>query len=251
MKIVSIHQPAYLPWLGFFHKLLVSDIFVILETTQFEKNSFVNRNKIRTANGWTWLTVPLLTKGHFEKTIRDMTWNPAVSWPRKHLESIKLAYSKAPFFSHYYPILVDWLAQAKGFHPLLMTMLRFFAAELEATTQLIGSSELKASARKSDLILEICRELGADLYFSGPQGADYLDLEAFHRFGIDVHLQDYRHPIYLQTYSGFESHMGIIDCLMNHGPEGTRAIIFEGNQSKSDLISIVPHRPVAGKVEIS
>ena len=87
MKVISIHQPAYLPWLGYFHKILLSDVFVYLDTVQFEKNSFINRNKILGASGSFWLTVPVKTKGHTDKTLMDLEIN-GDHWKIKHIKSI-------------------------------------------------------------------------------------------------------------------------------------------------------------------
>ena len=229
MSVVSIHQPAYLPWLGYFHKLMLSDVFVVLDNTQFEKNSFINRNKIRTGQGWTWLTIPLLTKGHFERTIADMEWDPAARWQRKHSESIRQAYGRAPFFDTYYPPLQAFLDGATRFSTLLVDMLRYFAAEVGADTRIVCASDLGVDGRKSDLILNICTALDARTYVSGSLGANYLDRAAFERAGLEIVVQQYRHPEYQQQHEPFEPFMAIIDCLMNHGGARTAELIVEGN----------------------
>lgn len=229
MSVVSIHQPAYLPWLGYFHKLMLSDVFVVLDTTQFEKNSFINRNKIRTAQGWTWLTIPLLTKGHLEKTIADMEWDPAVRWQRKHGETIRQAYSRAPYFDEQYPALQGFLDGATRFSTLLLDMLRYFAAQIGARARIVCASELAVDGRKSDLILNICTALNATTYVSGALGANYLERAAFERAGVEVIVQQYHHPRYQQLHEPFEPFLAIIDCLMNHGGDRTAALIVEGN----------------------
>ena len=99
--IVSIHQPAYLPWLGYFHKILRSDVFVFLDTVQLEKNGFANRNRVRTRSGVRWLTVPLLIKGHMGRSIRGMQINRAAGWQRKHLRTMEQAYRNRPHYDRY------------------------------------------------------------------------------------------------------------------------------------------------------
>jgi hypothetical protein len=239
MKVVSIHQPAYLPWLGYFHKLLLADTFVVLDSTQFEKNSFINRNRIRTANGWSWLTIPILTKGHLEKSIREMEWDPRQKWQRKHLATLRQAYARAPHADRYLPVLEELIGQAESFDSLLMRMLTFFAAELGAETRIVRASELRAAGHKTDLLLAICEELGADVYVAGKLGAGYLDHETFDAAGVAVHTQEYEHPVYAQAHPGFEPYMSVIDCMMMHGGTGTRAIVMRGNLSRVELERLV------------
>lgn len=221
--------------MGYFHKLMLSDIFVVLDTTQFEKNSFVNRNRVRTAQGSTWLTIPMKTKGHLGRTIREMAWDETVPWQRKHVETIRQAYSRAAYFDRYFPAMREFLESASGFSPLLMNMLRYFAGELGAATRIVAASDVAAGGRKSELVLNICRELGAGTYVAGAQGADYLDRDAFRAAGVDVWVQAYTHPVYRQFYQPFEPFMGIIDCLMNHGASETAALVFEGNATKAQI----------------
>ena len=103
--IVTAHQPAYLPWLGYFDKIARADVFVFLDDVQFEKNSFINRNKIKTAQGGQWLTIPVRSKGHTDDTLRTTRVNAEVPWREKHLKAVALNYKKAPFFEQRYPKL--------------------------------------------------------------------------------------------------------------------------------------------------
>ena len=97
--IVSINQPAYLPWLGYFHRIAISDVHVVLDHVQFEKNSYCNRNKIRVGNDACWLTVPVQTKGKFgELPISDLQIAENLSWQRKHWEGLRMNYASAPHF---------------------------------------------------------------------------------------------------------------------------------------------------------
>ena len=96
--IVAGHQPEFIPYMGFFSKISKADVFVIVDHIQFNKKYFQNRNKIKTREGWMWLTVPVITKGRFEQKIREVEINNSLNWQRKHWASITLNYQKAPFF---------------------------------------------------------------------------------------------------------------------------------------------------------
>jgi hypothetical protein len=217
--IVSINQPAYLPWLGYFHRIAAADLHVVLDHVQFEKNSFTNRNKIRTREGWTWLTVPLQTKGRFgDLAIDEVLIARDDRWRRKHWDTMRFAYAKARAFAdeaEYWEAvygrpwerLADLQRETTG-HVL---------EALRINTPLRFSSELQVTGAKADLVLGLCRELGATTYLSGPLGRDYLDEDAFARAGIEVRYDDYAHPVYPQAHPGFEPAMAAVDLIFNHG----------------------------------
>ncbi|MCW0234920.1 MAG: WbqC family protein [Ferrovibrio sp.] len=215
--IVSIHQPAYLPWLGYFDKIRRADRFIYLDTVQFQKSSFQNRNKIRTADGWTWLTIPVETKGRlFDTPLRDTLINNRIDWRRKHRAAIEMNYRRAPHFAQVFPRLSgfydrDWTYLSA----LCLEMLRTFSTWLSIPTEIVAASEMPAiEGTKSDLVLNLCLAAGATTYLSGSQGRDYLELDKFKAAGIVVEFQDYQHPTYTQTYPGFEPNMGLVDLLM-------------------------------------
>lgn len=125
---VSAHQPAYLPWLGYFEKIKRCDIFVYLNHVQFEKNSFINRNKIRTAGEDLWLTVPVLQKGHTESLIKDLKIDLRTPWQKKHLKSIYHSYHKAPCFAELYPRLEQLYSQSlESFDQFCFAHLKFWS----------------------------------------------------------------------------------------------------------------------------
>ena len=216
-RIVSIHQPAYLPWLGYLDRIRRSDVFVFLDNVQFQRNSFQNRNKVRTAQGWTWLTVPLLSKGHTEGVLSDIEINPAQPWQRKHLSTIAQSYAGAPFRER----VMSWLApfysaQWAGLADLCWAMLETHLKQFNITTKLVRARDMDdRGERKSNLVLDLCRQLDATTYISGPQGRGYIDEASFASAGIELRYDDYRHPIYPQLHGGFESHMAAIDLMMN------------------------------------
>ena len=218
--IVSINQPAYLPWLGYFHRIAISDAHIVLDDVQFEKNSFTNRNKVRTHDGWCWLTVPIKTAGKFgDLAINQVEIASEKPWASKHWSTLRLNYSKAPFFdehAHFLEALYrrEWHKLTDLAREITDYLLNAFAVR----TRLYFSSQIKVRGRKDELVLNLCRELGATVYLSGPLGRNYLREELFHDQGIAVRYHDYHHPTYSQVYSGFEPYMAALDLLLNAGP---------------------------------
>lgn len=236
MKVVSIHQPAYLPWLGYFHKVAASDVFVFLDTVQFEKNSFTNRNRIRTRDGTQWLTVPVNLKGHTARQISEIEISSDERWKRKHTGSIQMSYGKAGHFDRFYPDVERFILNAgNSFSDLVYDMTIHFLEKLKIDTEVIRSSALPVDGRKSELVMNICKHLGADVYLSGKLGRDYIDGEHFRENGVEVAFQDYRHPVYRQTYDGFFEGMCVLDLLMNTGKAEALPIIMSGNVKREEL----------------
>ena len=226
--IVSINQPAYLPWLGYFERIARSDVHIVLDHVQVEKNSFTNRNKVRTATGWCWLTVPMKTKGRFgDLAIRSVEIE-GEAWRRKHWETIRQSYARAPFFDVHAPAFEalyarDWthlLGVCDAATRLLLDVLGI-------RTRLLRSSEMEPQGAKDALVLDLCRKAGATTYLSGALGRQYLHEEVFAESGIRVAYQDYEHPVYPQAHPGFEPFMAAVDLLFNCGPDA-HAILSRG-----------------------
>jgi hypothetical protein len=228
--IVSIMQPAYLPWLGYFDRIAISDLHIVLDSVMLERSSktrFTNRNKIRTPEGWAWLTVPIRTARRGQPLIQEVEIDNEQPWTGKHWRSLAQTYSKAPFFAEhrawfeaYYQR--SWTCLA----PLLRESTEYLLDAFHIGTPRLYSSELKILGQKSDLILSICRYVGAKAYLSGPFGRDYLDHDAFAAAGIELIFHDYSHPVYSQVHPGFEQYMSAIDLLFNHG-QTSRVIMTE------------------------
>lgn len=234
-RIVTIHQPEHLPWLGFFHKISQVDLFVILDSVQFRKNYFQNRNKIRTINGWTWLTVPV--KRNINTLIKDVEIDNSQNWRRKCWNSIYFAYKKAPFFSEYRNTLKkkykrEWINLCE----LNILLIKQFLSFLSLKPIILRSSEINVHGKGSELILNICKKVDADTYISGIFGKEYLKLSDFEEAGIEVVFQEFHHPIYKQLYEPFIPGMSIIDLLFNHGPDSLDIIMGRGASVKGSLI---------------
>lgn len=237
--ILTIMQPAYLPWLGYFDRIAKSDVFVVLDHVQMDmssKTKFANRNKIRTKDGWIWLTVPLKTKGkHGDLYLNEIEIADDSSWSRKHLASLDANYRKASFYKEQRDFLNDVYDRK---WPLLCDMCdevtRYLLNAFDIKTQVLYSSQLKSRTTKSDLILDLCLEVGATEYISGPFGREYLDREAFKKAGIKVWFHDYPHPVYTQAFDGFEPYMSALDLLLNHGPDSRKILESPRGSLKSE-----------------
>ena len=230
--IVSINQPAYLPWLGYFQRIAVSDVHVVLDDVQFEKNSFVNRNRVRAAGGATWLTVPVLTAGRFgELPIAALEIDNRAPWRRKHWATLGQAYGAAPYFADHEPFFHtvyqrDWTRLAE----LCAEVTRYLLDAFGIATPVVRSSDLAASGAKDELVLDLCRKTGATTYLSGALGRDYLREELFADAGIAVAYQDYEHPEYTQLRGPFLPFMAAVDLLFLHGPASLGILLGDGQR---------------------
>ena len=230
--IVSIMQPAYLPWLGYFHRLLLSDVHIVLDSVPASKGDYSNRNRIRTAQGWSWLTVPLIGD-RLTTPISELQSDPKQRWYEKHWRSIELAYRRAPYFeAHADAVRASLFGSNGSLEDACLCALRPVLSASGIETPLRFSRDLDVAERKSDLVLRLCERVGATTYLSGPFGRDYLDLPSFERAGIDVRFHDYVHPEYPQVYPGFEPYMSAIDLLFNCGPR-TRDMLDYGRSSRN------------------
>lgn len=218
MLTVTIHQPGYLPWLGFFDKMAQSDIFVLLDDVQYEKNWFDNRNKIKTANGPIWLTIPV--KVSFGQRLNEVGVENKLPWRRKHYQSICDNYRRTPYFERYQAFFQNLYEQEwNTLIDLNLAIIQYLRQELGLKTKLIRSSGLRTNGQKGDRILEICDQLGADRYLSGQFGRNYLDEKKFEAKNIRVVYQDFHHPVYRQLFGDFLPALAAIDLLFNCGPD--------------------------------
>jgi hypothetical protein len=228
-------QPAYLPWLGYFDRIYRSDVFIVLDHVQMDQNSktkFTNRNKIRTSNGWAWLTVPLKTKGkHGEAFINQLEIVDDSGWRQKHWGSLANAYARAPYFKDHKPYFESVYQKPWCLlNDVMSDTFNYFMKSLGLTRTILYSSQLNVAGHKDDLILNLCREVKADVYISGPFGRDYLNAGSFREASIELQFHDYAHPTYRQCYQGFEPFMSIVDLLFNHGPESLA--VLTGNKKE-------------------
>ena len=222
--IAAIHQPQYIPWLGYIDKIDRSDVFCFLDNVQYKKNDFQNRNRIKTASGWQWLTLPVCYR--FPQKINEVTINNEVNWKRKHLQALITNYQKSPFFEKTIAVFQRLYSQQwQGLSDLNIEMVRCLLDLLEmGDKKSVLASTLSDSDDPNERLIDICRALGCDTYLAGAGGADYMDLARFENAGIKVVFQDFRHPEYPQLFGNFISHLSTADLLFNCGPESLQYI---------------------------
>lgn len=218
-KIVSIHQPNYIPWIGYFYKIFKSDYFVILDVVQYPRGkSFAARNKIKTSNGVTFLTIPIsIPKGEDGKVKYTDVKFANTKWKRKHLKTVELNYKKAKYFDEVFPIYRDVIGSAKDFTAMNIELIKKISNYLNIDTKIILLSELlEKFGQKTQLIIDICKKLNANVYLSGTGGGRvYNEEDKLNDNGIELEYSKFQHPKYSQLWGGFESHLSIIDILFN------------------------------------
>lgn len=224
--IVAIHQPCFLPWLGYLQRMAQADLFVILDHVQFEKENYQNRTRILTDGEPLWLTVPLVQRSHKERILDKEIDNRVEGsrwWARRQFATLQRSYRNSGFFNAYAPelksIFESRMVRLADLNRALLELLR---EAFDIRTPLVKSSALGVSGAKSDLVLEICKAAGADTFLGGMGGTRaYLDREAFARAGIGVAWQEFRHPTYRQCGSApFIAGLSSLDLLFNCGPKG-------------------------------
>ncbi len=232
MTIAAIMQPTYLPWIGYFSMIDRADIFVFLDSVQFNKRSWQQRNRIKGPNGEIMLTVPVLTKGRRDQLIKDVKINYGEKWAEKHLGTIKQNYMKAPFFYDYFSKLETILSSnIESLADMNISIIRMLMSEFGITTETIGSSSLEPSGSKADLLADVCKKTGADVYLSAPGSREYIEQSnSFEREGIELIYHNYEQPEYDQLYGDFLPYMGAVDLLFNAGTE-SETIIRKGIES--------------------
>lgn len=225
--IVSIHQPDYLPWLGFFDKISLCDVFVLLDNVQFSKNYFTNRNKIRTSQEWTWLTVPVLTKGKSDQKIDEVKINNISEkrWAEKQWKSIEQNYRKAPFFSEHADFFYQLYSKEwDSLTELNKTIIYYLVDAFGIKTRICEVAEIGAKGNGTGLLFDICQALGANTYLSGAFGKEYLDETLFTNHGIKVIYQEFLHPEYKQVFEPFIPNMSAIDLIFNYGNQSLQIL---------------------------
>lgn len=223
---IGILQPGYLPWLGFFEQMAKVEFFVFLDDVQYTKKDWRSRNRIRTKDGWIWLTVPIITKGKFKQKILEAKIDNSFNWRRKHWRSLEIWYQKAPYFKNYKDFLKNLYSKEWEYLvDLDLEMIKYLAKALGIKTPTVRSSELKAKGEKTGRVVNICKEVGANLLYDGKAAKDFIDEDLMKRNKIEIEYQDYQHPVYRQLYEPFIPYMSVVDLLFNHGDESLDIII--------------------------
>lgn len=226
-KTVVIMQPGYLPWLGFFELMSQSDVFVVYDNVQYDKNGWRNRNRIKTPKGPAWLTVPVTLPNGLNTKINEVR-TAEEPWAQKHIRLIESHYQKAPFFKEYWPPIKKSLEfhHNKKDNSLLevnMNLIKCLANILGLKKDIILASQLNVSEPdKLKRLVTMVKNLGGDRFYEPAGGKSYIgakEISEFSKAGIKFEFQDYQHPTHRQLHGEFTPNLSVIDLVFNEGPK--------------------------------
>ena len=218
---IAIHQPNFLPYIGYFQKMASVDEFVLYDDAQFSKEGFINRNRIKSPTGAQWITVPVLTKGRLQQSILEVEIAQNTKWCKKVRGSVRQNYGKCLHFKTYYESFEQiMLGEFSNLVDLNIALLEWARGILDIHTPLTRASEIRGVCGWStERLVSICEALGADTYYSGKGGVNYQDPKLFDEAGIQLVVSRFSHPTYPQLWSEFEPFLSIVDLVFNCGPE--------------------------------
>lgn len=234
MKRVCIHQPDFAPWLGFFHRLLTSDVFILLDDAQYvsKGRGWHNRDKIKTPHGERWLTVSV-ENGPLSRRINEVRLSAQTDWREKNLSLIKENYRRADHFEEFFPV-IERLYASDVFRlvDFNVMFIRYFLEVFCIGITTIFASDLKVHECRNERLIQLIKRVEGTNYLSGLGAKAYLDEEMFRQAGIVVEWQDFRHPVYPQLHGEFMPNLSCLDILFNCGPMA-REILWSTVQTVS------------------
>jgi len=223
---LAILQPSYIPWIGYFEQIVNVDIFVFYDDVQYTKNDWRNRNKIKTLDGSSWLSIPI--KSSTSKKINEVLIDDTKNWQTKHLKSLKQYYSKSKYFEDIYPLLEKNInSDINSISTLSIDIIKDIVKYLKIDTKFYLSSDLDIGGDKNNRLINICKHFNASSYYTGLAAKDYIDEELFKKNNIELVYQEYKHPSYEQLHGDFLPYLSIIDLLFNHGRDSKKIITKE------------------------
>ena len=227
---VAILQSNYIPWKGVFDLINMVDIFVFFDDVDFTKRDWRTRNKIKTPQGEVWLTVPV-QKNHRGTKINEVIISQTEDWQLKHYKTIVSNYKKSKYFDLYKNLLNEIYLNRKweNLSEFNIFTTKLIAKELGILTRFICSSDLKVEGVKDERLLNICKEVNATEYISGPAAKAYINPELFKKNDIKLSYIVYKYNEYPQLYNDFDHNVSILDLLFNCGPDSAK-YIFEGQK---------------------
>ena len=229
MKVVIL-QPSYIPWRGYFDQIFRADLFIFYDDVQYDKRGWRNRNQIKTPKGKQWLTIPVRSHGAQTENIPihqiPIVWD--TPWRENHLKALQHAYTKAPHFDQYTPLLEAFYQRRDEFlADFTIDFTVALARELGNThTRFLRSSKLAGiNGQKTERLVQILQAVGGTHYISGPSARDYIEKERFDRADITLEYMEYNYPEYPQLYPPFDPYVSILDLLFMTGPEAPNYIL--------------------------
>jgi hypothetical protein len=230
--IACVHQPNYLPWLGFFAKLARSDLYIVMDNVQFPRNSWTNRVRIGGNGPLVWLTVPVRHSGDLETVIGEMEIDYKQDWRRRHLRTIQQRYARCPAFDAIFARLTGVLeTRPRLLIDLNLRLIEMLMTLCKISTRVLMGSQLGGTGRGSHLVASMCARAGASVYLAGEGSVAYEEMSAYSANSIEHRLSSFEHPKYPQRGQGtFLPGLSILDALFCIGPEKTRDLLVENKQ---------------------
>jgi hypothetical protein len=224
-KTVVIHQPDFLPYLGFFHRLLKCDFFVILDHVQFNKRGWHHRDKIKGPQGETWVSIPIKNINKKQK-INEAAIDYSTDWRKKHLNKLRSYYGKAKYFDELFFELEEiYKVEYKLMADFNIELLKFLMRAFDVKINFSLSSVLNIETMKDYMNIDIVKKVGGTRYLSGIGAKAYTDPDLFRKEGIELVWQDFKHPVYPQLHNDFIPYLSSIDLLFNCGVSKSREIL--------------------------
>jgi hypothetical protein len=220
---LAIIQPSYIPWRGYFHQIRKADVFMFYDDVQYDKHGWRNRNRVKTANGTIWLTIPVAARGNVvERTPINEIRCASRQWGRKHWATLRQSYGRAPHFDRYAPLLESFYARREErLAELTIDLTLQLARELGIDdTRFVRSAQLAGiEGAGTDRLIALLRASGADHFISGPTARAYIDEEKLTAAGVTLEYMRYEYPEYEQLHPPYDPHVSILDLLFMKGEE--------------------------------
>ena len=230
---VSIHQPDYIPWLGFYYKVAISDTFVFLDDAQYSNEADHNVNVIKTANGPLRLKIPV--EQHLGDLICNVRTRDELKWKEKHLKTIQMNYGKAAHFAEIFPDFSDIIMQTyPSIFELNAAIDKYFFDNFGFKTKIVKSSDLNIDTKREKKVIDICKALGADEYISGNGARAYQVEEHFTECGLKLTYIDYVPVEYNQLWKEFAPNMSALDYIFNCGFDWE--YVMDSVKKKKDIL---------------
>ncbi len=220
---VAIHQPNYFGWLGFFHKVASCDLFVVLDDVQFVRRGFIHRNRIKTSQGVSWLTIPTRNKGHYHACINEIMPDHGQGWVEKHQRSVQHAYGRCAYHDDVQDNVIDpvlALASRSGtsLADVGFATIQHVCRYLGINTPMVKASSMNIASSSTQRLIDIVRHVGGQRYLSGKGARKYMSEEMFAVCGIDLQYAHVEMPHYRQPHGEFMPGLSILDALCCCGP---------------------------------
>jgi len=216
---IAAVQSSYVPWKGYFDLIHSVDEFVLFDDVQYTRRDWRNRNRIKTREGLTWLTIPVAAKGKYLEPIKSiMVSDPG--WRERHWRLIRSSYARSPGFAEYEELFRRLYLDSdeQRLSAINAAFIRDVCRILGITTKITWSMDYTLESGRNERLISLCRQTGATTYLSGPRARAYLDIEMFKASGIEVSFFDYTgYPEYPQPFPPFDHHVSIIDLLFSVG----------------------------------